>query len=83
MHFFWWLFWIALIGLFFSLATPVSRRRVRRYDDPLSILQRRYAAGDISNEEYEERKVRLLEDARPLISAGSKGQRRIDRHQPA
>ena len=61
MHFFWWVFWIALIVLFFSLLRPVPRRRTR--ETPLQILQRRYASGDISTEEYEERKSRLEHDA--------------------
>lgn len=62
MNFFWWLFWIALMIVFFSLATPVSRSRVRQYDHPLSVLRRRYAAGEITTEEYEERRARLLKD---------------------
>lgn len=58
MHLFWWLFWIALIVALFSVFTPVSRGR--RREKPLDILQRRYAAGELSTEEYEERK-RILE----------------------
>lgn len=57
MHLFWWLFWFSVIGLFFSLVTPVPRGRMR--ETPLQILQGRYAAGDISTEEYEERKRHL------------------------
>jgi putative membrane protein len=60
MHLFWWLFWIVLLLAFFSLATPVPRRRVR--ETPLEVLQRRYAAGEISTEEYDERKTRLTKD---------------------
>jgi putative membrane protein len=30
---------------------------------PLQILKRRYAAGEIASEEYEERRARLLQDA--------------------
>lgn len=63
MHLFWWLFWVALIAVFFSLLTPVPRKRVR--ETPLQILQRRYAAGEISTQEYEERKKRLEQDAPP------------------
>lgn len=61
MHIFWWVFWIVLIGAFFGLLTPVPRRRAR--ETPLQILQRRYAAGEISTDEYTERKKRLEEDA--------------------
>lgn len=58
MHIFWWLFWIAVIVVLFSPLTPISRRR--RRETPLEVLQRRYAAGDISTEEYEERKAKLI-----------------------
>ena len=60
MHMFWWLFWIVLIVLFFGLATPVPRSRAKQ--TPLEILQRRYAAGEISTSEYEERKEKLTRD---------------------
>jgi putative membrane protein len=57
MHVFWWLFWIVVIVLLFSPLTPVSRSR--RRETPIEVLQRRYAAGEISTEEYEERKAKL------------------------
>jgi len=63
MHLFWWLFWFLIILAFFSLLTPVPRHKVR--ETPLQILQRRYAAGEISTEEYEERKQRLERDTSP------------------
>lgn len=62
MNFIWWLFWLGLLAAFFALATPVPRRRVRLYDHPLSILRRRYAAGEITTQEYEERRALLLRD---------------------
>lgn len=61
MHFFWWLFWVAVIAALFFLFAPALRRR--RRETPLELLQRRYAAGEISTEEYEERKVKLARDA--------------------
>lgn len=63
MHALWWLFWIALIVVFFALIEPVPRSR--RRESPLEVLQRRYAAGDISDKEYEERKAKLKRDAKP------------------
>lgn len=60
MHALWWLFWIALIVAFFALIEPVPRGRRA---SPLEVLQRRYATGEISAEEYEERKARLERDA--------------------
>ena len=58
MHIFWWLFWVAVIVVLFLPLTPVSRGR--RRETPLEVLQRRYAAGEISTEEYEERKTKLI-----------------------
>ena len=63
MHVFWWLFWFLIISAFFSLLTPVPRHKAR--ETPLQILQRRYAAGEITTEEYEDRKQRLERDASP------------------
>jgi putative membrane protein len=57
MHLVWWLFWFLIIARFFSMQTPVPRRKAR--ETPFQVLQRRYAAGAISTEEYEERKQRL------------------------
>ena len=64
MHFFWWLFWLAAIMLLFSPITPVSTGR--RRESPLQVLQRRYAAGEVSTAEYEERKTTLERDTRPV-----------------
>lgn len=61
MHLLWWLFWIVLIAALFGLFGPVSRKKVR--DTPLQVLQRRYAMGELSTQEYEERKKRLTVDA--------------------
>ncbi|MEW5756306.1 MAG: SHOCT domain-containing protein [Pseudomonadota bacterium] len=60
MHLFWWLFWIVLIVALFGLFEPVPRSKARA--TPLERLQRRYADGEISTEEYEERKKRLEQD---------------------
>ena len=83
MSFIWWMFWIALIAVFFSLATPVRRSNARFYDDPLSILRRRYAAGEITTVEYQERKLQLERDIDDHTSDASRRPPRIDRHQPA
>ena len=61
MHLFWWLFWIVLIIGLFGLFEPVPRKKAR--ETPLQVLQHRYAAGEISTQEYEERKKRLGQDA--------------------
>ena len=70
MHLWWWLFWIVILVAFFALLTPVPRRRARMYqrETPLELLQRRYAAGEISTDDYEERKARLERDRPPTGS---------------
>lgn len=60
MHLFWWFFWFLIISAFFATLTPVPRHKVR--ETPLQILQRRYAAGDITSQEYDERSQRLEAD---------------------
>lgn len=62
MHAFWWLFWITLIVLFFALIKPGAGGR--RGKTPLELLQRRYASGEVSDKEYEERKAKLERDAK-------------------
>jgi putative membrane protein len=63
MHGYWWIFWIFLWILFFSFLMPVRRTTYRQMQSPLQLLQRRYAAGEITGEEYEERRTKLLRDA--------------------
>lgn len=63
MHVGWWVFWIILIALGIWFITS-ARMRVPssppgREESPLEALKRRYANGEISTEEYEERKARL------------------------
>ncbi len=66
MHALWWLFWIIVLVLFFSVLTPVPRNEARRRrETPLEIVQRRYAAGEILTQEYEERKAKLQADSPP------------------
>jgi putative membrane protein len=64
MHFFWWVFLIAVITGVVAILVQGADRGPRRREKPLEILQRRYAAGEISSEEYEERKARLERDAK-------------------
>jgi putative membrane protein len=55
MHWIWWMLWI--IFLFWVFLTPwdIPGQRKRK-DSPLNILKKRYAAGEINTQEYEERK---------------------------
>lgn len=67
MHLIWWLFWIGFIVVFFALIEPMPRKRARvlraRRETPLEILQRRFASGDLTTAQYEERKGALERDA--------------------
>ena len=61
MHYLWWVFWILVIAI---LVVMLTRGRPRENSNPapptpLEILERRYAAGEISTQEFEERKARL------------------------
>lgn len=60
MHGIWWLFWIVILIIIFLVLRP-SLISKKRKDSSLEILRRKYASGDISTEEFEERK-RILED---------------------
>jgi putative membrane protein len=66
MHLLWWLFWVVMLVAFFSLLTPVPRaQRQRERLTPLEILKRRYANGELSTAEYDERKRVLERDEHP------------------
>lgn len=62
MHFFWWFFWIALIVIAVSTVTPVPKSQMKSGERALDILRRRFAAGQVSPEEYERRKAILTRD---------------------
>jgi putative membrane protein len=62
-HFFgmdliWWIIWFVLITLFFAFFQPVRRKKTKR--NPIDILQYKFSTGEISVDEYEQRK-RVLE----------------------
>jgi putative membrane protein len=63
----WWVFWLIAAVVFLGFAVPVRRARWRelKESEPLLILQRRYAAGEITTEEYQERKLVLERDRWP------------------
>jgi putative membrane protein len=63
MHGLWWIFWLFLWIFFFSFMMPVRRTTYRQMQSPLQLLQRRYAAGEVPTEEYEERRTTLMRDA--------------------
>ena len=60
MHMFWWILWfVFIVWIFFIPRGPYRRRK--QQESPMDILKRRYASGEISKEEYEERK-KVLEE---------------------
>lgn len=63
MHLIWWFIWIfLLIGIF---ATPWDiPGRKKEKDSPLDILQKRFASGQITKEQYLEKKT-ILENGKP------------------
>ena len=63
MHALWWLFWLVLIGalLFIGFGRSGARRRAPR-ETPLEVLQRRLASGEITPQQYGERKALLDRD---------------------
>lgn len=60
MHMFWWIVWVIL--LFWIFFTPYDVPGKKRRESPLDILQRRLASGEISKEEYEERRAIIERD---------------------
>lgn len=62
MHLIWWLVWIVIISSAFTIFTPVPKNQLRSGERALDILRRRYAAGQVSTEEYEQRKAVLERD---------------------
>ena len=63
-HMWWgWIFWLVILGLLIWLIVSlVSRSQDRReippqqQESPLDILKKRYARGEITKEEFEEKK---------------------------
>jgi len=59
MHLVWWFIWFLFIFWIFATPYDIPGRRMNK-ESPLDILKRRFAAGEITKEEYEERK-KILE----------------------
>ena len=62
MHAYWWFFWVFLWIIFFNIMIPVRRTTFRSFQSPLQLLKKRYAAGEVTSEEYEERRSKLVRD---------------------
>jgi putative membrane protein len=59
MHIFWWIFWIVMAVWIFATPYEIPGQRTKK-GSPLDILKKRYAAGQINQEEYFETK-KILE----------------------
>ena len=55
MNWIWWFVWLMFLIWIFALPYDIPGQR-RRQEDPLDILKRRYANGEIDQQEYEHRK---------------------------
>ena len=55
MDFIWWFLWIIMLVWIFAIPYDIPGQR-NRILSPLDSLQRRFAAGEIGLDEYEERK---------------------------
>ncbi len=62
----WWIVWIMLILWIFAVPYRIPFQRYR-IDSPLDILQRRFATGAITKEEYHEKK-KIIENDLPKVS---------------
>ena len=65
MHIIWWFIWMIFIFWIFATPYDIPGQR-RRKDSPLDILQKRFASGQISNDEYQEKKKILENDLSKL-----------------
>lgn len=58
MHFIWWIIWLVILIWIFFLSNRFPYQRNSK-KSALDILQERYAKGEITKEEYEERRRTL------------------------
>lgn len=59
----WWFIWLMLLFWIFATPYDIPGQRKKK-DSPLDILKKRFASGEITTEEYQERK-RMIENDRP------------------
>ncbi|MDQ6813287.1 MAG: SHOCT domain-containing protein [Bacteroidota bacterium] len=59
MNFIWWFIWMVLLFWIFFTPYHIPGQRSKK-DSPFDILRKRFAAGEITKEEYQEHK-KILE----------------------
>ena len=62
MHWMWWILWIIVLIWIFATPWDIPGQKKKK-TSPLDILQKRYAAGEINTQEYEERKKVIERDS--------------------
>lgn len=55
MNLVWWIVWVLLLFWIFAIPVAIPGQR-RRPDSPLHILQKRFAAGEITIDDYKEKR---------------------------
>jgi len=61
MHLIWWFIWMVFIFWIFAIPYDIPGQRKKK-DSSLDILQKRFASGQITKEEYQEHKALLEKD---------------------
>ena len=61
MHLIWWIVWFVMLFWVFAIPYNIPGQRIKK-DSPLDILQKRFASGQLTNEEYQEKKKILESD---------------------
>jgi len=66
MSFFWWIIWGGLLVWIFAIPYDIPFQRNKTKPSALDILQKRFAAGEISKDEYYEKKTIIENDLSSL-----------------
>ena len=61
MNLVWWCVWVILLFWIFAIPYDIPGQRKKR-DSPLDILKKRFASGQITNEDYQEKRELLEND---------------------
>jgi putative membrane protein len=61
MNLIWWFLWMIMIFWIFATPYDIPGQR-RKKDSPLDLLQRRFASGQLTKEQYQEHKTILEND---------------------
>ncbi|PHR69670.1 MAG: hypothetical protein COA67_09675 [Lutibacter sp.] len=58
MHLIWWIIWVVLLAWIFFIPADIPYQKSKK-ENPLNILKKRFAQGEITKEEFEESKKLL------------------------